>query len=129
MARGTQLSVMLENKPGQLAKVASAVARAKVNIQAISVVDSTEVGVVRLVTSSNAKARTALKKAGMDVVQSPVGIAKLPNEPGALAAAAKKLAAAKVNIEYAYGSAARTGQPSTIVFGVSNIARAARVKL
>ena len=129
MARGTQLSVALENKPGQLAKMAAAIARAKVNIQAISVVDATEVGVVRLVTSSNAKARAALKKAGMMVAQNPVIIGKLANEPGALAAAARKMTAARVNIEYVYGSAARAGQPSTIVFGVSDITRAARVKL
>ncbi|UCC69382.1 MAG: ACT domain-containing protein [Armatimonadota bacterium] len=129
MARGTQLSVALENKPGQLARVAAAVARAKANILAISVADSADMGVVRLVTSSNAKARAALKRAGMTAAQTPVILAKLPNKPGALAAAAKKLAAAKVNIEYAYGSAARIGEPSTIVFGVSDVARAARVKL
>lgn len=129
MARGTQLSLALENKPGQVAKVAATLARAKVNIEAISVVDSAEVGVVRLITSSNAKARVALKKAGLNVVQTPVIITKLPNEPGALAAAARKLAAAKVNVEYIYGSAARKGQPSTIVIGVSDIERAAKVKL
>lgn len=129
MARGTQLSLALENKPGQVAKVAATLARAKVNIEAISVVDSAEVGVVRLITSSNAKARAALKKAGLNVVQTPVIITKLPNEPGALAKAARKLAAAKVNVEYIYGSAARKGQPSTIVIGVSDIERAAKVKL
>ncbi len=129
MARGTQLSLALENKPGQVAKVAATLARAKVNIEAISVVDSAEVGVVRLITSSNAKARAALKKAGLNVVQTPVIITKLPNEPGALAKAAGKLAAAKVNVEYIYGSAARKGQPSTIVIGVSDIERAAKVKL
>ena len=129
MARGTQLSLALENKPGQVAKVAATLARAKVNIEAISVVDSAEVGVVRLITSSNAKARVALKKAGLNVVQTPVIITKLPNEPGALAQAARKLAAAKVNVEYIYGSAARKGQPSTIVIGVSDIERAAKVKL
>ena len=129
MTRGTQLSLALENKPGQVAKVAATLARAKVNIEAISVVDSAEVGVVRLVTSSNAKARAALKKAGLNVVQTPVIIAKLPNEPGALAQAARKLAAAKVNVEYIYGSAARKGQPSTIVIGVSDVERAAKVKL
>jgi len=84
MARGTQLSVTLENKLGQLAKVAGALARAKVNIQAISVVDAAEVGVVRMVTSSNARAAAALKKAGMNVVRQSVIIAKLPNEVGAL---------------------------------------------
>jgi hypothetical protein len=129
MASGTQLSLALENKPGQVAKVAATLARAKINIEAISVVDSAEVGVVRLVTSSNAKARAALKKAGLNAVQTPVIIAKLPNEPGALAEAARKLAAAKVNVEYIYGSAARKGQPSTIVIGVSDIKRAAKVKL
>ena len=129
MARGTQLSLALENKPGQVAKVAATLARAKVNIEAISVVDSAEVGVVRLITSSNAKARAALKKAGLNAVQTPVIITKLPNEPGALAKAARKLAAAKVNVEYIYGSAARKGQPSTIVIGVSEIERAAKVKL
>ena len=129
MARGTQLSIALENKPGQLAKVASALARAKVNIRAITVVDSAEVGVIRLVTSSNARARAALTRAGMNVVQSQVIIASLPNEPGALAGAARKLAAAKINVEYVYGSAARRGEAATIVIGVSNVARAARVKL
>ena len=129
MTRGTQLSLALENKPGQVAKVAATLARAKVNIEAISVVDSAEVGVVRLVTSSNAKARAALKKAGLNAIQTPVIIAKLPNEPGALAQAARKLAAAKVNVEYIYGSAARKGQPSTIIIGVSDIERAAKVKL
>lgn len=129
MARGTQVSVTLENKPGQLAKAAGALARAKVNIRAISVVDAAEVGVVRMVTSSNVRAAAALKKAGMTVVRQPVIIAELPNEVGALAAATRKLAAAKINVEYIYGSAARSGEPSTIVIGVSDIARAARVKL
>jgi hypothetical protein len=129
MARGTQLSVTMENKPGELAKLGAALARAKVNIEAISVLDSSDVGVIRLVTSSNTKARAALKKAGMSVVQQPVLIVKLPNQPGALGAAARKLAAAKVNIEFVYGSAAGAGKPSTIVIGVSDIARAAKVKL
>jgi hypothetical protein len=129
MARGTQLSVALENKPGQLAKVAAVLARAKVNIEAISVADSADMGVVRMVTSSNAKARAALKKAKMNVIQTPVIIAKLANQPGALAEAAKKMAAAKVNVAYVYGSAGRKGRASTIVFAVSDITRAARVKL
>jgi hypothetical protein len=126
MPRATQLSVPMENKPGQLARIGSALARAKVNIEAISVVDSAEVGVVRLVTSSSAKAAAALKRAGMAAVQQPVLVVKLPNEPGALAKAAAKLAAAKINIAYAYGSAAAPGAMSTIVMAVSDLAKAAR---
>jgi hypothetical protein len=117
----------MANKPGQLARIAALLARAKVNIEAISVVDSTEAGVVRLVTSSSAKAAAALKRAGMSVIQQPVLVVKLPNEPGALGDAAAKLAGAKINIEFVYGSAAARGAMSTIVMGVSDVALAARV--
>jgi len=129
MARGTQLSVMLENKPGQLARIGAVLARAKVNIEAISVLDSAEVGVVRVVTSASAKARAALQRAGMTVAQHPVLVLKLANEPGALASAGKKLADAGVNIEFVYGSAAGAGAMSTIVIGVSDIQKAARVRV
>jgi hypothetical protein len=119
----------MANTPGQLARLGAALARAKVNIEAISVVDSSEVGVVRLLTSSASKARSALKKAGLGVVQQPVLVLKLPNEPGALSRAARKLAAAKINIDYVYGSAAGAGKMSTIVFGVSDIGKAVKVKV
>jgi len=129
MPRGLQLSVTMANKPGQLAKVGAALARAKVNIEAISVVDSTEVGVVRMLTSSAAKAKAALKKVGLEAVQQPVLVLKLANEPGALSQAARKLAAARINIDYVYGSAAGKGELSTIVLGVSDVAKAAKVKM
>jgi hypothetical protein len=121
--------VALANKPGRLAKVGAALARAKVNIEAISVVDSAEVGVVRVLTSSATKAKAALKKAGLDAVEQPVLVLKLANEPGALSRAASKLAAAKISIEYIYGSAAGAGKMSTIVFGVSDIGKAVKVKV
>jgi hypothetical protein len=81
MARGTQLSVTMENKPGELAKLGAALARAKVNIEAISVLDSSDVGVIRLVTSSNTKARAALKKAGQ-VAQQARGSGRRGEEAG-----------------------------------------------
>jgi len=122
--------VALENKPGQLAKQGDALARAKVNIEAISVVDSAEVGVVRLVNSSCKHwAAAVLSLAGLTAIQRPVLVVRLPNEVGALAEAAGKLAAAKINIEYLYGSGAPAGQLSTMVIAVSDIARAAEVKL
>jgi len=124
MPRGTQLCVCLENKPGQLARLTAALRRAKVNIEAISVVDTADCGLVRLVTSSNAAAKAALAQAGMCVTQSPVVTLRLRNEPGALAGIAQKLAAAKVNVDYVYGSAAATGAASRVVLGVSDVAKA-----
>jgi len=125
MARATQLCVCLENKPGQLAKLGAALARAKVNIEAISVVDTTTCGLVRLVTSSNPKAKKALARAGMAPCQQAVITLRLVNEPGALAVVAKKLADKGVNIDYVYGSAAQAGKPSLLVLGVDDITKAA----
>ena len=124
MARATQLSVCLPNKPGQLAKLTGALARAKVNIQALSVVDCAEAGVIRLVASPVAKAKKAIAKLGVTTSQEAVLVVKLPNEPGALADAAKKLAAANVNVDYVYGSADKAGEASTIVFRVDDLAKA-----
>lgn len=124
MPRATQLSICLENKPGQAAKLGSALKRAKVNIVAISVVDNADSGIVRLLTDSNAKAAAALTKGGMKPTQQAVLTLSLPNEPGALGAAAQKLAAAKVNINYAYGSVAKGAKEGLIVFGVDDLDKA-----
>jgi hypothetical protein len=117
----------LANKPGEGAKLARALVRAKVNIQAISILDSAECGIVRLVTSSNAKAKQALRKAKMTVIEHPVLLLRLVDQPGAMAEVAAKLAAAKVNISFAYGSAAGPGKKSLVVLGVDDLAKAAKV--
>ncbi len=127
MARGTQLCVSLENKPGQLAKLTATLAQAKVNIEAISVVDTATCCLVRLVTSSNAKAKAALSRAGLTPCQQPVILLKLADAPGALAGVAKKLADKGVNIDYVYGSAAGAGKPSLLVLGVDDIAKALKI--
>ena len=127
MRRGTQLTVCLENKPGQLAKLSRTLARAKVNIEAISVVDTSDCGLVRLVTSSNPKAKKALARAGMCACQQSVIILKLANQPGALAEVTGKLAAANVNIDYVYGSATGTGKENMVVLGAHNVDKAAKV--
>jgi hypothetical protein len=127
MAKATQLCLCLENKPGQLAKMGSVLARAKVNIRAISVVDTATCGLIRVITSSSAKAKAALKKAGIDACQQSVIVLKLKDAPGALGGISKKLAAAKVNIDYVYGSGSGAGKESLIVLGVDNLAKALKV--
>ncbi len=127
MARATQFCVNLENKPGMLAKLGAALQRAKVNIQAISVVDNVDCGMVRFVAAPAAKAKAALKRAKMPFCQQTVIAAKLPNLPGELAKASAKLARAKVNIHYVYGSTGVAGQSAMVVFSVDNLAKAATV--
>ena len=127
MARVTQLSVCLENKPGTAAKLGEALRRAKVNVLAISVVDSAEACIVRLIVDNTAKAGMALTRAGMKPMRQSVLALDLPNEPGALAEAAAKLAGAGVNINYLYGSAPRGAEEAMVVLGVDDIKTAMTV--
>jgi hypothetical protein len=121
MPRMTQLSVCLENKPGTAAKLGDALRRAKVNVQAISVVDSAEACIIRLIVDNTAKAGMALTRAGMKPIRQPVLVLDLPNEVGALADVSAKLAGAGVKINYSYGSAPRGAEEAMIVLGVDDI--------
>jgi hypothetical protein len=126
MPRATQLTVCLDNRPGQVARLAAALKKAKVNILAISVADSTDIGVVRLVVDKSAPARRALARVGLKPTPRAVVVVNLPNEPGALEALTSKLAAAGVNIDYVYGSVTKGGPDGTIVLGVDDVAKALR---
>ena len=120
MAVTKQLNVFLPNKPGKLSMLCGAFSKAKINIKAISVSDTIDHGVVRLVTDKNARARTILKKKRIAFSESPVILVKMPNTIGALAKAAGKLAQKAVNIEYLYGSTNRSGDTATIIMRVSD---------
>jgi len=125
MAVRKQFTVSLENKPGQLARLCKALARAKVNILAVSVADNADSGDVRFVCDRAGAARQALKKAKINAWMRDVLVLSLPNEPGALAGVSAKLAAAGINIDYVYGSTA--GEAGEIVLAVSDTAKAASV--
>jgi len=127
MPRMTQLSVCLENKPGTAAKMGDVLRRAKVNILAISVVDTAEVCVIRLIVDNTAKAGMALTRAGMKPLRQPVLVLELPNEVGALADATATLAKAGVNINYLYGSAPRGTEEAMLVLGVDDLRAALEV--
>jgi hypothetical protein len=126
MAITRQLNVFLANKPGQLATLCRALAAAKVNIVAISVCDTVDHGVVRLVTDRNNAARAILKKRKIPFTDNQVLSVKMSNKPGALAAASAALAKAKVNIEYLYGSTTAAGEIATIIMRVSDAKKAAK---
>jgi len=99
-----QLTLFLPSTVGQLSAVASALPRHGVNIEAISVWDAADSAMVRLLVSDTGKAKSALKKFCSSIIESPVVVASLPNRPGILTKAAAKIARARINIEYVYGS-------------------------
>ena len=123
----TQFSVFLVNQPGVLAQVMSGLARARVNVTALTLVDSSEHGVLRLVCADVAKARAVLGRAHDSVAETEVLVLELNNEPGTFAAAAGKLADAHVNINYAYSSGGAPGGRTTAIFKVADMKKALHV--
>lgn len=123
----TQFSVFMVNKPGVLAQVLSEFARAKINIVAMTMMDSVEHGVMRVVFESPAKAREALSKLNMPFNETQVLCVNLTNESGALADVAEKLAKSHINISYAYCTAGAKGGRTTGVLKVADVEKAKKV--
>jgi hypothetical protein len=120
-----QVSVFLENKPGRLANVLSALAREKVNITALSVMDSHEHSVLRVVTSDAPRTSAVLKALGTPHHETDVLLVELRNQPGALAHVCETLGAEKINIDYAYcSSGGRNGR----VFGIFKVSNTEKAK-
>lgn len=127
MRLDTQFSVFLVNKPGILAQVTESVAKAKVNIVAMTMMDSSEHGVLRLVVDDPAKARAALRKDHDNWAETEVIAMQLPNEPGALAGVARRLSDAHINISYAYTSGGAPGGKTTCIFKVADPKKAMKL--
>ncbi len=109
MEKKTQLTVIETYQPGELARLTKLLAKAKVNIEAISINDGVHHGVVKLVVDDPRAARAALKKAGLAVSEQPVLALSLPDKPGAMAELCATLSRKKVNIDYIYGSTCACG--------------------
>ncbi len=122
-----QLSVFLENKPGVLARLCENFAAQKINIQGLSVSDTVDHAVVRLITSDPEAARALLESAGVLVVETDVLGLELADKPGELARIAELLSKAKINIEYAYGTTQEPG--GILVLRVSDIPGAKKLLL
>jgi hypothetical protein len=112
MEPATQLAVFLSNRPGALAKVCEELAKAEINIHALTISDTVDHSIVRMVVSDPTKALMILGEGGMIALEAEVLMIESDNEPGTLARISDRLAKANVNIEYAYlatGAHSRTG--------------------
>src|SRR3982750_3707305 len=96
-----QVAVVLENKPGRLANVLLALAREKINVVALTIMDSHETSVLRLVTNDVGRTRQVLQALNASHTETEVLVVDLRNQPGALARVCEQLALEHVNIDYA----------------------------
>jgi hypothetical protein len=123
----TQFSIFMVNKPGVLAQVLSEFARAKINVIAMTMMDSVEHGVMRVVFASSKKAHEVLTKLNMPHNETEVLCVTLDNKSGALATIAEKLAKNHINISYAYCTAGAKGGRTTGVLKVTDVKKAMKV--
>lgn len=123
----TQFSVFLINKPGVLAQVTRQIAQAKTNVTAMTMTDSSEHGVLRLVGADPGKLRTALAELNLPTTETEVLLVTMPNRTGALADVCQKLATAHINISYAYCTTGASGGKTKAVFKVADTKKAMKV--
>ena len=122
-----QLAIFLDNRPGTLARMADALAEAKVNIYAVSTSDTVDHSVIRLVVDDYRKALHVFEEHGTLVVEDDVLMIEGDNKPGSLARIAHKLAAGKVNIEYAYCATPPDAKRGLMVLRVGDAKKALKV--
>ncbi len=120
----TQISIFLENRAGVVSDLADSLAEREVNIKAITVLDTHDVGTMRMVVEDHDKAINVLKEYGAAYMEIPVLTIEMQNKPGGFARIARILADAGVNIEYVYGTATPGTERTLAVFRVNNVDRA-----
>lgn len=98
----SQISVFVENRPGRLADITAVLAKNSIDIRALSVADTSDYGILRLIVNDPKSAVEALRSEGMTASATQVLGIIIPDEPGGLARAIKVLSDAQISVEYAY---------------------------
>lgn len=122
-----QFSVFMANKPSVLARVCQQLANDKVNIVAMSMMDATEHGVLRVVAEDTARARASLHTVDVPTAETQVLLATLPNRPGALADVVERLSTSHIGVNYAYCTTGAPGGKTTGVFCVTDIKKGTQI--
>jgi len=115
-----QLSVFSENKAGMLADITGLLAEAAIDIEALTIADTTEFGVLRLIVDAPKKAIAVLKLGGFVASLTPVIALKMPNAPGSLSRIVRTLSDAGMSVEYLYASVAREIDSAFVILRVED---------
>ena len=122
-----QISIFVENKEGKLVTITDSIANAGIDIRALSVADTQDFGIFRLIVTDPEKAKTALESSGCFVsITQVVGIS-IPDEPGSLAKVVNILARYNINIEYMYAFITVSKKNASVVLRVADNAAAEKI--
>ncbi len=122
-----EVTAYLENKPGRLAKICSALAHEKIDIRALSVMDASDRSVLRFVTDDLEPTKKVLSSLGTEFTCTDVLAVPMDSKAGALARILERLAEEHINIEYAYVSSTTSPGKTLGVFQTSNPKRALQI--
>ncbi|MDR1257253.1 MAG: ACT domain-containing protein [Spirochaetaceae bacterium] len=116
-----QISVFLENNAGRLAEVTTTLADANINLRAISIADTADFGILRIIVDRQEEAIAALNAAGFTTRDTEVLVAEISDTPGALARLMELFRQTKVNIEYLYASLEGAQGKAVVIFKLSDL--------
>ena len=121
-----QISVFVENKQGKLVETVKTLAEHDINIRAMSIADTKDFGILRMITSDNAKTREVLSDNSVVNVTEVIAV-KMDDRPGALYKVIDILAKAGINIEYMYAFTASDSLGAYVVFRVDDVEQAQKL--
>ena len=121
-----QTTVFIENRKGRLKEVLNVLTASGVNILSLSLADTTEYGLLRVISDNPAKAKQALTDGGFSCLLTDVFILQIPHVPGALQNILQVIAGEEINVEYMYGLSV-AGEEACIVVKTSDLEKAESV--
>jgi len=116
-----QISVFVENTSGRLAEVTRLLANAGVNLRAITIADTADFGILRIIADDWQRALDAFKKAGFTAKVTEVVGVEVPDKPGGLASVMEIFDREGVNIEYLYASLEHVKDKAVVIFKVEDV--------
>jgi len=122
-----QISIFLENKSGRLAGITKTLGDHHINIRALSIADTTDFGILRLIVGAPEEAIGILKAEGFTVSETDVIAVEIPDKPGGLSEILQFLDTGKINIEYMYAFVGKSHEKAVVVFRVEDADGAIRL--
>ena len=122
-----QLSIFMENRAGRMAEIARQLGEARINIRALSLADTSDFGILRLIVNDVDKAMKILKDSGHTVSLTEVVAVEVPDSPGGLASVLEPLRAGGVNVEYMYAFVEKATDKAVVIFRFEDIDAAVKV--
>jgi hypothetical protein len=127
--KAEQISIFIENKSGRLAEVTHVLGEAGINIRALSLADTNDFGILRLIVNDHEAAKSVLKEKGFTVSKTEVVAVEVPDRPGGLSQILLVLDQSSINVEYMYAFVERSVENAVIIFRFDETEKAIRTLL